>query len=760
MLVTDHPGPEGLRPVPSASQTRNLTSDIIRHFLILEKPSETLLKLLRLGDLPDPVVDRFLSTNDTNLDKAIKTGITARTVYWNPEHETYVFNGRCGAAIHHYSPNAHLLTTSAFNSLSDERVYTGPTTSESDVPVRTWTLKNGETPTVNRFLEGMGEVEMVDPNTEPETPEDAANFLSHHTLPALPHGRPRVPRAVASDSSGEDSDSDSNIGSETSRTRRTNNPHIRQGDSDTRPTNAARVFGLQVNIDRACQASYTNIDDTPSTSASSFDGQTTPTLANPFPSSNESPFLLPTYNRTSADGHASSSETGVSASSNGDNPSLVSNDVSESVHTIPTYDRPYASVDRVGLGGIAANQATWEHENPGPKKSTTNRSGVGRRQMLKSAIISPPPMPGQKSKVGPEPSAGSHHTLSSVKSSSSSSLLPPSSAYRTVDRAVDHTGLYAWPNRVTRPKVSGRRLVDDTNEGEERPSKLPPGLQEFGKRQASIPPVTKGDSDCPILERVRAVPSHKYHIKRYTMNQQAKKPKSKKLNQKQLALKAELPLPEPLKLPFNTKFKKDSTAKKDSLVEQQSGESNKLHGLSHQDRAAPPQEVPAKQKTAIEELLHMVTDFSLLQDSTVCVRFGLILMQQNEAKDALQKGVATKEKLQANFDAASDSIHTYFLPRLTTSNTDALFMLDLIPGSPVTTMTKYEIVTKNAEGSLATIKFDTSNRYYFQVTRSEELLGTMFLHYPIHIWVSKLMGRRVRLSSQLNVISHELGHSL
>jgi hypothetical protein len=138
----------------------------------------------------------------------------------------------------------------------------------------------------------------------------------------------------------------------------------------------------------------------------------------------------------------------------------------------------------------------------------------------------------------------------------------------------------------------------------------------------------------------------------------------------------------------------------------------------------------------------------------------MILLQQQQVKQPLQKGAITKETLQAKLQSSESSVDANFFPRLTTSTSDALFLLDLVPGSPVSATTQYEIVVKNAEGSLRVIKIDNTDKNSFYVGYPSEPRGVSYIHYPIRIWDAKASVEMAKVDNSLDSIAKEFISSM
>jgi hypothetical protein len=101
-----------------------------------------------------------------------------------------------------------------------------------------------------------------------------------------------------------------------------------------------------------------------------------------------------------------------------------------------------------------------------------------------------------------------------------------------------------------------------------------------------------------------------------------------------------------------------------------------------------------------------------------------------------------------------------FFPRLTTSTSDALFLLDMIPGSSVRATVEYEGLVKNAEGSIRIIKINQSDRSNVQVVCPDSSPGTTYIHYPLRIWDAKVIVEALRFDTSMTEIATKFVSSM
>ena len=740
-------------------------TNITLHSVNLENSSNSVILIFRLSQLPDGLVDRILSPNDTDSTASIKYGMTARTVRWDSRNEVYMFNGRVGSPIYlTTSPNAQVLLTSKFTAMTDQRPYHGTAAQDVDVPVRTWKFKDGEDPDTNRFLQWMGKIEEVDPEEKPEEPEDGAGFRAHSSIAQPPQGRPRVPKVTAADDSDDESNDSDDESQKSAPTRSGNNIY--------------NIFGLTAS---GGQVPTNNMTSSSSRIVLGRTGET-PIIDSPPPfpvNAATVPSAIPACEPNSYTSSlvASDESEAVDRKSTGRS-SSDHNSISTYSTGIPTYDRNHAVVDKIGLGGHAANRATWEHENVAPKKTTTNRSGIARRQMLTT-------MDSTQSLLA---------TRTGSSAASTTSYVPPSASFQYMD---DPLSPQKWTKKVTQPQSAGEKLIDFAGSVRGgQTTREPPGLKQFGRKRIPSHSPDYASNQAQDLDNVsssRAVPSQLRtrqttfqdrdlaasprkkasmaspqtsiagsrsmearrtandrefinerlyiapdvaKLKRYTMGQKAPK-RSKKPYKKPAPVKAVLEKPDPIPPAQSKKSKKEAnTSNGAARPPTRSQAPNEPLG-SLPNKAKEPSASSSPPMTAIEELLRSTISSNTLEGAVINASFGMILMRHTEPKDFL-KGAINKEKLQTRLRAAGDSLRTSFFPRLTTSATDALFLLDMIPGSSVSATMEYEVLVKNAEGSIRIVRINQSDRCAVQVVCPDASLRTTYIHYPLRIWDAKV----------------------
>ena len=281
----------------------------------------------------------------------------------------------------------------------------------------------------------------------------------------------------------------------------------------------------------------------------------------------------------------------------------------------------------------------------------------------------------------------------------------------------------------------------------------PPGF-EFGQESSAPPQQTNinhesherstnvsgplidfSDDGSDLIVEKLAVSSPLANQKRYTMRQKAKKRVNKnRVNAlKAEAARAQLEKPDPLPGPAPKSTPAENSAvfmaAFDSPVNQQNNAGPSAGGTA----ATPPSIIPGKIAQFLNELRF---SGSLVADEIV-VSIGLVMITHKGNVDIL-KGARDTRKIEAKLLAEAKSLQTDFLGRLTTSDVDSEYMLDLFPGN-LAMKGMYDIHIKTTEGAPLIIRLDPRIRE-FQILEFMDLSSpTAYLMYPIHYWDARLM---------------------
>ena len=734
----------------------------------------------------------MLPSSETGSTKAVHYGFTCRAVKWKKDQSEYCFNGRIGAPI---SPDGtsteDVIRGNAFITLFDQRNnIVAPEEIVPDVPIMRWKFKDGQNPGIQRFLEGMGEIEPDEPDAEPEIPADAVKFMNRPNLSGQAQGRSRVPARAAdvSDSSDEDVDAEG------------------EQERDD-PASESEFNDILMRRSNTKGGGCTDSKSHPEIKKrQETDEHTTPTIASLLRKRERSGHAPPTQminnppKKSSIENIAQQKPAGESDPFATKLTSLSFSGKEETASSqfeeIPSYTRKYANVDKVGLTSVAGNQAAWEHENPSPRKPKMNRTGITRRQQSRSSYAeSQIPTSGSSAAMslttGPEINFG-HQSPPSL--STGSSIGGPS----TVRQPDTLLNTEPWVNNVVHGKIHTARMIDDTSQPSRVPVKPPPGLElqngrphkvwqeamaqessrpknsdmsksealiDFddgditslqpyvrlptaslgGLLQPTIPgPVrlandSREGSEDQIIERIKPE-NEDYIVKRNTMRQKKGKGQgSSTKKKKKTTPKAQLPLPDPVpppkrqspnKKPVSTSGPQEMVSKTTSATGE---ESSKDTGTIPPRLLDGAMDSLPKPKTAAEKLLQNASANKDVRQAEIIATFGTVLTRHLEQKE-FQKGVFTKNKLHTKLREAGKDLQTSFLSRMTTSKTDARYLLELANDVGVEIGTHYEIHLKKSDGGQSVLTFDESDKTSFIVMKGDNKLGRLFLHYPMRVW--------------------------
>ena len=153
--------------------------------------------------------------------------------------------------------------------------------------------------------------------------------------------------------------------------------------------------------------------------------------------------------------------------------------------------------------------------------------------------------------------------------------------------------------------------------------------------------------------------------------------------------------------------------------------------------------------TAIGSLLQEVSSTRDITKAEIEINFGTILVRHKTEKDFLLGGACTPKLLDSKLRRADTSLQTDFLPRLSTSDLDARYLLALVDGGKTHIDVHYEIHIRNVEGKPRTVKFNQEAVHDFTVTLPDVHHGTLYLHYPIRVWDGIANVKTVELDKEM-----------
>ena len=738
------------------------------------------------------MVQRTLTPIEPTAEKAIRFRFTCRTVRWDSEIREWKFNGRIGKSVSVKDTTiAHIFNSTTFLPLSDQRSRAAIAEHNYDAaPVTTWRFKNpDERRTIERFIEGMYETEAAKPEEIPvDIPADAQKFLTRSTLPSVGSARPRVVKGISARSQDSDYDSDEDSGDEESDTNFANlmtGTNIKTGttadeEESGKTTDSEEGIPMFESLlgktDRRLMPppqspsqnrtlSYAKIFSTPQVSKAdetSIPGLTNASYSVIDETSSTPVTAIPSWSRSYA---------------KVDKAGLVSPAVNMAAWKHETMSLRQPKKDR---SGISRRQLTLSSSPatpiPADGRSATMSTSAGPELHQFQPLSTPPPIPLSpfgSTRVQPTSDIQSDmqpwarnviqqdaYPMKLIDDTSTqceaSVKLPPglgpppdgnAHAAQTLQEPVAQ-------NPITSARQSGgmpQSLIDLFNSvpmSSAPKVKLPPttanqSLHQTSSNATTAPATTyhTPEGDDRIIERLQPS-SNEPRVKRNTMRQQAGKRgnqgSSRKPNRSGEA-KVELPKPDPVPPPRQAsapKIQKGSTSSKadfskataslkDLSIEDGSGSTVEYPGNS--------EKAPAKPETAVERLLQKVSDATDIAEAEVSVDFGMVLVRHPDTKE-FHKGVLSKEALQTKLDKAGNALQTAFIARMTTSSTDAQYILELAKGTEITAKVEYKIQLKTAEGNLRVVRFDQEAMNDFVILSGDNDLGTLYMHYPMHVW--------------------------
>ncbi|KAK5174096.1 uncharacterized protein LTR77_001176 [Saxophila tyrrhenica] len=676
------------------------------------------VKFFLLREMPQGVLERLLAPSDVRSTKAVKSSMAIRLVKWDAERAVHVFNARLGTPIEPAGNSTlHILNSALFERIEDQRANIRSSDNDNTQidTMQRWRFV-GQEPSVQQFLAGMGETELVDPEEPPEVPADGENFMARpgFGITAL-QGRARVPRARAHSSS------------ETSAAGNTNDADDDSTVTDRQPfsnlfSSRAQASGSGHHAETDTRNAISDVTESRPDFASLFQRSGIPTAAS----------LAGVFSSITAQNGSTSLDaalTDLNDESTSSPSRHVEGPTPSDYHGMPPYSRTYATTDDIGLVAPAVNQAAWETENNVPHRRRVNRSGVQRR-MQPSTTNSVPVStaisetsgsdPQNSGSPGPRLDAGrrlgnSHARLSAQAPPASTHLAQPQHCpFDPHNNLIDDRAPINAPTTAPRPPPG---FLDN-----EQQSRGAPTMHDGDHNSASFdagPNLMDEDDDDQVVERLQPAlaPARTFN----TMRQQKGKKKGATTGNNTAMAKAsssppvELPKPEPPPAPKSRKSKDKHKENTTNTTAETADASN--GGLEDE-------------LSALVQQLSTSSDLSLAR---IDVRFGMVLIRHVNDR-AFFTGAMETAEVEKKLHEAGDAVRTDFLARLTTSTTDARYLLDSFSGGEVAANVVYEVHLKNSEGRIRVLRVDQAAQQDFHVLATETALGTAYLHYPIHVW--------------------------
>ncbi|KAK4545745.1 hypothetical protein LTR36_002699 [Oleoguttula mirabilis] len=759
-----------------AKQTR------IFHIINSESADHLSLKLFRLHELPDGLLERTLgSATDRATIRAVHSGFTCRAAYLEGKSRKPVFNGRVGQPL----PPISAAEEADFLDMVDFPTLLGASTLPEVAPtLRPWKFVDGEEASVSQWLAGMGQTVPDEPGQRPDVPRDAKKMLVVDQNPTL--GRVRVPKGASflpadsddddeeeatqavsggnsfaqllqakggSDFDSEESDTESQASQDSDDTavgaKTTFSSLLRPAPPAARPTGA---------VEMNAKATFSGLLQQPR--QESKRPAPPPVQANGPPAARPQALDISSV-RQSSSTHSQKERAGTSSES-----------ASEPKDSFRSYGKPFAAVDTIGLTADAASQARWEIEHPDPQRARTPKGKIQlastRKQQHTPMSLSTGP---ESQRLQPPATSASLASVSqaTIRSYADSSISPESWANKIVEnctpdtKLVDDTAPSAatarprWPPGLGPPPgfaqvAPGHQLnfgqptaaashastndaligaVDESSTTRPASSKPPPGLsRKLHPTKGYQTPAQHVDED-QIVERIQPQ-SDEPVVKRYTMRQKTGPRKGKGATATKKSYKVELPLPDPLPPPRVPKIRETppaatpgntSTARTGVPAAAEPGSISAVVSVP----AAISPNPPLERSLVLQKLEAFL---GTTADSVFEIQFGLVLINTDDK--ALRKN--TLSSLNVEFV----DVKATWDPRLTTQTKDAHYLCNLTDGT-LHCKTLYENHVRDAGGRVLQIPAEIimcATTGIAEVVRSQVVseVARCYLHYPVIMW--------------------------
>lgn len=265
-------------------------------------------------------------------------------------------------------------------------------------------------------------------------------------------------------------------------------------------------------------------------------------------------------------------------------------------------------------------------------------------------------------------------------------------------------------------------------------------------------PAAIEDADGYIPERLQQ-PTNAKDKKKNTMRQKAgKKGRASKpswRHQGHPITSAVLEKPEPLQLPKKPSKSQQSTAgqnpapdssrlmiPRSNVSSSSQSERARSVGSASSDGEQDKDSAVPEPVHSLANLVHQLLSTQDLAGAELKVQFGLLLVRHTSNRKFLD-GAYDPAKMQARMQAEGSALRADFFPRLTTSEDDARFLLNLVESDDIRADVEYEIRLKTSNGEPRLLQFQQSAVKDFLVLQPDNALAELYMHYPMRIWDAK-----------------------
>ncbi|KAK5131872.1 hypothetical protein LTR08_000539 [Meristemomyces frigidus] len=782
----------------------------VLHLVHTDAAPASPLKLFRLHELPEGLLERTLgSVHNKTFAKAIHTGLTCRVVRLEGQRNVATFNGRVGQPlpIIDAEEEAEFLRIAVFPDMKREAV---------EAPVEApaakhWKFKKGEEVSVSQWLGGMGHTELYDPEQRPEVPKDAKRLLLNDRLQSPALGRVRVPKGVSflpvdTEDELEDSAPDAGSGARPGaflalvRDRTGGDGSDSVSDTETQASQGSDETAtkgkvswedlLEKDVDRKREPeSRTDASNVAQRPWVEKQRPNMPVLRTGDSFKLRKPSQsVPTASQSSSASPSKKENADVGTVSRVSNEAVVDH--------FPSYGKPFAAVDTIGLTASAESWAKWEidHHQSQPAKPSKGRIQLAssRQSQADTRVHS-----GENT-----PSSGAGGASEAQRLGVRQDLLTLASNAAVPPHARQHLALEPWAKASNRQTQSGYLVDDSAPATASARQKMPPGLGPLPGLQRSVqsrsygtptpaqqttqtdslidvtgaktsarqtiarpPPgssqrlqpvkaqqqqqqqARRGAHDDRVVERVEPAFNDSKDAKRYTMNQKAP-PKKGRYGTAKKVTKVELPLPDPIPPPKKPKAKEFPAAMKPGSKSKGKAVVQGGKYVAAQPQASPllpslPEPEPEPPSFA-QRLQDFVVDYDSVE-----VRFGTVLVSSDER--GLRKTVYSNTTISGKMETLLGEGSAVFNPRLTTETKDALHMCDLASGS-LSGKVSYSFHLRDANGVLlvmpAEITYVDDTAQLIRSGFSSEV-GSCYTHHPTRVWDAVVVLKRADVATSL-----------
>lgn len=733
----------------------------VTHLVVVSEPHNKKLRMFHMHEIPTTLMKRALTPNTARYSTLFSKGLTCRVVKLNGLNG-HIFGGNTGRD--QQIVFSGVLEMPKFSEIYEHR-------SETEIAEHSggWEHVGGKPPTVSQWLAGVGQTEQVPINERPEIPKESKRLLAPGASNDLT--RPRIPQGgqlLVEESDGDDTDA--GHGSH----RANFQALLSSTKNNTADDTASDMSSSDTSDDMTAPRKFRSLMGQENQMAGTVKRRVSLDWRTALP---------PTASLSRQDLYSSRVSETVKSENTKTSQYELKQAAEKSTSNVgfQDYGKTYSNVDNIGLSSTAKNAAQWEEMNYLDQRSPRRALPVIARRTEKSLSTLNTPTHSSRGKVMEE------QNVQARTPSATTSFIAPTITTWQSHRSENPQG--TWSRRVVKPSPeSNSRLIDGTETYSGSPVPVPPGLQPLKQNtgnkdrshtsQVSNPFAVSGNL-LDLTENVlEASPSRKRDsaqgrrkqttlvpgtpTRRSETSHTANEPDEKPIERLKIIPAAfsetRNTMNQKAIMKYATAPQTQSPASNSAALSNQQSPGGRSRRRGEREKntftasmlTTPPVQsalgIQDKKHSFGQLLCNEIQSNELYADEyseedeftatsmRLTSQVGLSLLRTGES--LFGKRVLDCKSMEGKLNDPSAACKTDFLPRLTTSDVDAKYVIELAGGNvdSFTSECIFELQIRDAGGSVLKVAVPTASKTDFKTTRPNKLVAEAFAHYPAHVY--------------------------